>query len=238
MEALTLASFFQNSEDAEINQYNILGGIKEYQNELNRKRVYPSLSQLIELVTSLEDIVYNRNEIFDAFPKEIVRYDLENKKIILEPVDKSPQKVELVFNLIEWALPILKQTIEEAIILYEFVDKNLEIDNVGILPIYKNEGYFIVPNNQVITLNVFKFECSLFSANSEKYRSLRTKLIEELEKNFLEKSPEVIKLDLINRFKELPNPATFLCETDLDFPFNETIFPIAKRKLMHKVATA
>lgn len=238
MESLTLASFFQNSEDTEINQYRILGGIKEYRNELNRKKIYPSLLQLIELVTSLEDIVYSKNEIFDAFPKEIVRYDLENKKIILEPVDKSPQKVELVFNLIEWSLPILKQTIEEAIVLYEFVEKNLEIDNVGILPLYKNEGYFIVPDNQLSMLQVFRFECALFSADSEKYRSLRTKLIEESENNYLRKSPELIKLELINKFKELPNPATFLCETDLDFPFNETIFPIAKRILMHKVTAS
>ncbi len=238
MESLNLANFFHNTEDLETNQYMILGGIKEYQNELNRKKVYPSLSKLIELDTFLGDIVENKNKMFDAFPKEIVRYDLENKKIILEPVDKSPEKVDFVFNLIQWALPILRQTIEEAIVLYEFVEKNLEIDNVGILPLYKNEGYFIVPDNLFSTLQVFRFECSLFSADSEKYRSLRTKLIEEYEKNFIQKSPELIKLDLINRFKELPNPATFLCETDLDFPFNETIFPIAKRKLMHKVAAA
>ena len=30
----------------------------------------------------------------------------------------------------------------------------------------------------------------------------------------------------------MPNPATFLMDTELDFPFDTTILPVAKRKLM------
>ena len=39
-------------------------------------------------------------------------------------------------------------------------------------------------------------------------------------------------LELIEANRDLPNPATYLFETDLDFPFNETILPVAKRKFL------
>ena len=45
-------------------------------------------------------------------------------------------------------------------------------------------------------------------------------------------TPEDLKLTLMEHHKEMPNPATFLMDTDLDFPFDETILPVAKRKLM------
>jgi hypothetical protein len=48
-------------------------------------------------------------------------------------------------------------------------------------------------------------------------------------------SPNAIKLDLINENRHLPNPATYAFNTDLYFPFNETIFPITKRKLLQQL---
>jgi hypothetical protein len=236
MDNLTLETFLSADKDFEMNQYKILGGIKEYHTELNKKRIYPALAELINLHSMLEEIFNNKSKLDGAFPKQVVNYDFKNKKIVFEPVEKSPYNIELLFELIEWALPFIKNEIEEAIILYDFVEKNIKIGHVGIVPLYKDEGYFIVPDNKDSKLQVHRFECSIFSSKSEKYRSLKTKLVQETA-YLLENSPESIKLDLIKEYKDLPNPATFICDTDLDFPFNETIFPIAKRKLMARVAS-
>jgi hypothetical protein len=236
MGTLKIENFFSSDNDLEINQYKVMGGLKEYRNEFNKKKIYPALSELITLAFTLEEILKNKKKMKNGFPKQIAGYDIENKKIIFEGMENIPAKVEMLFDLIEWALPVIKSTIEEAIILYDFVEKNIEVDNVGLLPIYKDEGYFIVPNNKDFRIEVYRFECSLFTKDSEKFRTLKTKLVEELNNKLINKTPGTIKLDLINKFKELPNPATFFCETDLDFPFTETIFPVAKRKLMTKVA--
>jgi hypothetical protein len=48
----------------------------------------------------------------------------------------------------------------------------------------------------------------------------------------IQKSPEVIKLEVMRRYHDLPNPAMYMCETDLDFPYESTVLPIAKRKFM------
>jgi len=237
MESLKLETFLSADKDWEMNQYRVLGGIKEYHYELNKKRVYPTLAELIHLASILENIVENKSKLKEAFPKKVKDFDFINQKITFETIGKFTPDIEFLFDLIEWAFPLIKNEIEEAIVLYDFVEKNIEIDHVGIVPINKDEGYFLIMDNEAAKIQIHRFESTIFSSNTEKYRSLKTKLLKEIEKELIEKSPESIKLDLIKQYADLPNPATFICDTDLDFPFNETIFPIAKRKLMGMVAS-
>lgn len=237
MESLKLETFLSADKDWEMNQYRVLGGIKEYHTELTKKKVYPTLAELIQLASTLENIIDNKSKLKGSFPKQIKDFDVKNKKIRFEQTGKYPADVEFLFELIEWAYPLIKSEIEEAIVLYDFVENSIEIDHVGIVPLNRDEGYFLIPDNKGEKIQVHRFESSIFSSETEKYRSLKTRLIQEIEKKLLETSPESIKLDLIKKFTDLPNPATFMCHTDLDFPFNETIFPVAKRKLMAAVAS-
>lgn len=237
MESLKLETFLSADKDWEMNQYRVLGGIKEYHMELNKKKVYPALAELIHLASILENIVGNKSKLKEAFPKQIKDIDLKNQKITFDTLGRFTPDVEFLFDLIEWAFPLIKNEIDEAIVLYDYVEKNIEIDHVGIVPLNKDEGYFLIADSEAAKIQVHRYESSIFSSNTEKYRSLKTRLVKEIEKKLIERSPESIKLDLIKQFNDLPNPATFICDTDLDFPFNETIFPIAKRKLMGMVAS-
>ena len=143
MERISLKTFFSPETDWEMNQYRILGGLKELSMELDRKKIYPSLAQLIELKSSLEQIKAKRNSLDGKFPKQIKSFNITEKKITLEtPALFNNQKnVEDVFDLINWALPIIQDTIDEGIVLFDFVEKNITLEQVGILPIYKEEGY-------------------------------------------------------------------------------------------------
>ena len=46
-----------------------------------------------------------------------------------------------------------------------------------------------------------------------------------------------IKSELIRNRTELPNPAVYAVETDLSFPMEETLLPIAKRSLVRYIST-
>jgi len=232
---LSLESFYSADRDLELNQYHILAGIKEFRNEFKRKRLYPSFTNLLNITSQLQDIIEQKNHLEYKFSKKIKSFDFKNNKIIFETLENEQPEINCLFDLIEWSLPKLKSEIEEAMVICDYVENNLKIEQVGILPIHKSEGYFIIPNNEVSSLQVHKFECSLFSSEYEKYRALKTKLLKTYDQGILESSLENIKLDLIHEFQELPNPATFRCETELDFPFTETVFPIAKRKLMSAI---
>ncbi len=236
MAGLRLENFISCDIDLEINQYKVLSGLKAYQLEFNKKKLYPSLTDLVSLVNQLQDILTQKSNIEVSFPKKIKEYDLKNKQIIFEKKERIGTNIEFLFQLIQWSLPKIKEVIEEGLAIHEFVEKNLEVKQVGVIPLYKSEGYFIIPDNIESILQIHLFECSLLSTDNEKYRALKTKFVKALENALIEKSPESIKIELIKEFDNFPNPATFICRTDLDFPFSETIFPIAKRKLMAQLA--
>ena len=77
---------------------------------------------------------------------------------------------------------------------------------------------------------------SLFSSGKVKYRSLKTEFVKSTKQGEIIRTPEEIKQELIKERKDLPNPATFLLDSDLDFPFAETILPVAKRKMISHIA--
>ena len=46
----------------------------------------------------------------------------------------------VVARLLEWALPHVEDTLNEGKAVYEFVDEQLEVETVGIVPSYLKEG--------------------------------------------------------------------------------------------------
>ncbi|OGU72243.1 MAG: hypothetical protein A2V93_05685 [Ignavibacteria bacterium RBG_16_34_14] len=239
MERISLETFFSAETDLEINQYRILGGIKELSTAFDKKKIYPALAFLIELKSSLEQIREEKRSLSGKFPKQITGFDIKQKKIIFTVQEHSCnyKNIDHVFELIDWALPFIKSSIDEGIVLFDFVEKNITLEHVGILPMYKDEGYFMINDNTAFELQVHRYECSLFSSGKEKYRALKTEFVKSETLKIIKRTPESIKHELIKERQDLPNPATFICDTDLDFPFSETIFPVAKRKLMSAIAS-
>lgn len=236
MERLKLETFFSADSDIEMNQYKILGGIKILQHDFNSKKLYPALADLIKLNTQLNEIINNKSSMQFSFPKKIKDFDFKNKKILYHDSIQY-DNVQHLFDLVEWALPIIQNVIEEGVVLYEFVEKNIELGEVGIIPIYTEEGYLVIRDNEFKCLKVFRFECSLFTSDKVPFRALKTEFIKNIYYGNVLFAPASLKLELVREFPELPNPVIYFCETELDFPFIETIFPIAKRKLMSTLAS-
>ena len=238
MERISIESFFTSETDLEMNQYRILGGIREVCSNFDKKKIYPSLAMLIELKRSIDKIKDERNNLDEKFPKQLKGFDIKTQKVIYESSlnINHNDNIEVIFALIDWALPYISDAIDEGIVLFDFVEKNIALKQVGVLPIYKEEGYFMVTDNTAFELQVHRYECTLFSSGKENYRALKTEFVKSERQVIIKRSPESIKHELIKERKDLPNPATFLFDSDLDFPFAETIFPVVKRKLISHIA--
>lgn len=238
MENLSLDFFFDSETDWEMNQYRILAAIKKASTEFCQKKIYPSLATLIQVNRQLNQITENRHNLKQTFPKQIKRIDIENQKIIYESAKniEFKQNIEEIFELIDWALPHINEAIEEGIVLFNFVEENLLLAQVGILPMYKDEGYFMITDNISLELQVHRYMCSIFTSGNEKFRSLKTEFVKSEKQGVIKRLPETIKQELIKERNDLPNPATFILDSDLDFPFAETIMPVAKRKMISYIA--
>ena len=231
LKSLNLDSFVSKETDIEKNQYKILSGLKEYRLEFKQNKLYPSLSELVYLSSQLEDISDRKGTISIPLPKGI-KSKSKDKNIFIEIVEQQKDQKEYLFDLINWAIPLIKNLIDEAYILYNFVEENMEIIEVGIRPVFKNEGYLLVPNNNQNVLKIFRYESSIYSSEARPFHSLKTRFVQNSKQLNFAGAEEFVKLELIKKYNEKPNIATYLCNTELDLPFDETIFPIAKRKLL------
>ncbi len=230
MNSLRVESFFIGSRDVERKQYEVLQGLKSYTDEFHHNRLYPALSELIELYNALQDFLQKKNDF--KLPQNLKDVDLENKHLVFESPDQANDEIERAVDLIAWAIPMVARGIDEGKEVYNFVEEHIAIEEVGIMPMYKEEGYWFVPDHTVSVLHLLRYKVSLFSSTSERFRTLQTQVLESIARSFITQTPESLKLDLIERYQDLPNPATYACETDLEFPFAATILPVAKRKLM------
>lgn len=232
---LNLNLFTKVRDDVEKRQYIILAELKKISTEFQYYKIYPHLSRLVDIRNTLQDVIDRLADLRNKFPKRIRKIDWVNRTIEHEVVFVDGTDLKAVEDLITWALPKIDKVIHEGIAIHDYVEKELSVEHVGILPNYKDEGYFFVPDNQELKINLFRFELSIFQSAEDQYRSLKTKFLKALQQGRAHLSPGSIKLDLIREQKELPNPATYTFDTSLEFPFNQTILPVAKRKLMQTI---
>lgn len=232
---LSIDLFIKDQSDFELRQYEVLAALKKISEYFQHNSIYPHLNHLIETRRTLSGVNNRLKDLRNKFPKRIKKIDFVNKKIEHEVIFVDGSDLSKVEKLIDWALPHIEAKIEEGKAIYEFVNEAIILEEVGIVPNYTDEGYFFVPDNGASRLLLFQYEISIFQSPQDKYRSLKTELLKALKQSRAYFSPNAIKLDLIDEYKDLPNPATYSFQTKLSFPFNETIFPVVKRRLMKQL---
>ncbi|MCU0424874.1 MAG: hypothetical protein MUF71_04530 [Candidatus Kapabacteria bacterium] len=230
--ALSLGTFIRAVNDTERTRFEVLNGLKTIRSNFHHNKIYPDLSTLVELFEGLQSITQSADNLRAKAHRSVKEVNLEERKVIYDETPISDTDFEQIRDLILWALPLIQDAIEEGKTMFEFVDENLALEVVGILPSYLEEGYIFVPDNATSLLHVLKYEISIFTGANEKYRSLKTSVVKTLRQSPIVKPIQSMKLDLVREFPELPNPATYSFETDLEFPFQETILPVAKRRLL------
>jgi hypothetical protein len=121
--------------------------------------------------------------------------------------------------------------------IYDFVEKCLVIDPVGIVPLLPYHGYFSLRNGKEKTHGIYEYQITIFENKDDKYRGINIQFLETYEESII-KTPEAIKLDLIRRNKYLPNPAVYYVQSDIAFPLEQTLLPVAKRSLVKYISKA
>jgi hypothetical protein len=235
MSQLTLDLFVNTQRDYESRQFHILGELQKVRKGFAQNKIYPSLSELIELYHTLRKIAAQAGDIRLAMPGRIVGLDLDEKRVIYEPHEMSNDDLREVEELINWSLPYIQHAVEEGQTIYNFVDEHLRLAEVGLLPSYVEEGYLLVPDMGQNLLHVFRYEVSIFTGPDQRYRNLKTTGLKTMPLSLIAAAPWSLKEALIREYQELPNPATYIFSTDIEFPFAETVLPVAKRKLLRQI---
>ena len=140
-------------------------------------------------------------------------------------------------SIIDFALPQIKGSLNEGSVIYEFVESKCEISPVGVTPLYAKEGYLFVTQPPEKETNIYRYQVSIYEGSQEQLRSLNTEFIDKLEKSPMT-TYENLKLSLIRKFRDMPNPAAYLILAKMKFPFTETLMPVAKRLFVKHISQA
>ena len=96
---------------------------------------------------------------------------------------------------------------------------------------HTDAGYLLLKNGDKNETVVFEYQITIFDQPTERYRAIGVQYVNSFEKT-LRNTYENIKSDLLRYNKNLPNPATYVIESELTLPFEDTLLPLAKRTLV------
>lgn len=232
MTPLSLELFAGAAYDVERTQYQVLAGLKRAREAFSKNYVYPHLGRLVKLYKTLNTVLERSEEFRTQQTGEIAGVDLEAEELIYEWPELDRDQMADVKELIRWSLPHVQDAIEEGRAVYEFVEDSLHVEEVGIVPSYVEEGYMMVPDREKDILHVMRYNLSIFTNADERYRSLRTVHCKSVPQRGVDLPPSSVKLELMEENQDLPNPATYFFDTDEVFPYERTMLPVVKRRLM------
>ena len=236
MQPLSLELFTRAVDDVERTQYQILAGLKRAYTAFEEQRVYPHLGRLVKLHGTLMTVLTRTEEFRTPETGRITGINWEEKSLSYEWPELEDTEMAVVEDLIRWALPHIRETIEEGRSVYEHVEDNMELETVGIVPSYLQEGYLMVPERKTDELHVLRYQLSMIQEEGENHRALRTVHLKTVEQGGVDVHPSNVKLDLLEERRDLPNPATYFSNTGLDVPYEPTLLPVVKRRLIRHLS--
>lgn len=221
--------------DTEYKQYLLLGWLQRIQKEYDAARLYPALSESIDAHRKLSGLAAARRAIDAKTPGTVTGVDWSKLVLQKEVLSPHPELNNYLNELIAFALPRIEESLKEGKTLYDWVEEQVEFDTVGLLPLYKDEGYLLVLECDEEGVLAFRYRKSRVELEHEPAHQLEIQLVDRTRRS-LSNTLAQVKLNLVKKFADLPNPATFLFRSKLGFPLAETLLPIARRRLLRELS--
>ncbi len=237
MKQLSDTWFAEGYIDFELKKYTLLAYLQEISKFFNESKLYPQLSDLIFHYNNIVAFRENKKHLQDHFPKKLTGVQIEKLQTLYEQMIDDDDLMQELEEIINYSAGEMKTTISNGAEIYEFVENKLTITPVGLVPLDIQEGYFFLSSGNTKSTHVYHYRLSFFEKHDEKYRSIRTVYIDMMQRSMIN-TYENIKYDLIKKRNGLPNPAVYSIETELTFPVEETLLPVAKRSLVKFIAMA
>jgi hypothetical protein len=227
--------FMEGYIDFELQKYRLLAYLQEVKRSFNQDKLYPQLADIVTHYNNLLAFQNNKRFLQEQFPKQLNMQSLQKMELAYEHILADDELMQELEHITNYALDAMKNTINDGVELYDFVESRLQIEPVGIMPLYKNEGYVLMRYGTYKEVRVYNYSITLFEHKDAKYRGIRMAFVDTRKKD-LANTYEQIKLDIIRSIRTLPNPAVYKVEFPLSVPFDETLLPVAKRVLVKHLA--
>ncbi len=222
--------------DFEYKKYLLLGYLQKVSENFTESKLYPSLGELVSHYRNVVALRDNKKNLYESFPERLTGADLSGFKMIYQKMLSDDQVMQEIESILEFSIPQFEKYIAEGRAIYDFIESKMSIAPVGILPLHADEGYLLLKYAPEGNTLVYEYQITIFESPGEKYRGISTQYLCSYSQS-IHNTFENIKLELIRYHRKLPNPATYIIESDLQVPLQETLLPLAKRTLVKYVAS-
>ena len=232
---LDISKITSCGSDWETNRYTFLQTLKSWQNEIRKNRLYPALDLSWQLQNKFNDILSENIESKYWLEKEVKGTFIDDRLVILEKAHQISFQLDKLIDFIKWGLNENIELLDEAEIVKQFVNDNVNIIPYSSADKYRGKGYILVPDNKIKVYKIYLYELSINWSINEPIEFLDLDLLRSIPFELVKGSPSFLMKEFILHSQTLYDPMTYICQTELDFPFNETILPIVKTKLLDAV---
>jgi len=212
MERLRPGWFLHGLWDEEYQRYRLLAYLRHVQVAFFAQRLYPPLSDLIESYEELRSLA-----------------QAQQTTAVLE------DSTDTLYRIIQFAIPKLEESIQEGQQIYDLIERHLQVEVVGLIPLYKAEGYLFLRRGGEKVVRAYRYEIRPIQ-DKEGLVGIRLEPVEEFVFSILSTPFTILRERLLKAHKDLPTPLTLVVESPLEVPLQETLLPIIKRNLPRWIA--
>lgn len=232
---LDISKITSCGSDWETNRYTLLQTISKWQSEIRKNKLYPAIEQSWQLQNKFNDILSENIESKYWLEKEVKGAFIDDKLVLLEKAHQISFQLDKLIDFVKWGLNENIELLDEAEIIKEFVNDNLQIKTLCNKDKYRGKGFILIPDNKIKVYKIYLYELSINWLVDEPVEYLEMELLRAIPLNLVDVSPSQLMYEFVKNTQTIYDPMVYVCETDLNFAFNDTILPIVKSKLLDAV---
>jgi hypothetical protein len=217
--------------DFEYKKYQLLAYLTVVREAFSRVQLYPQLADVVFHYRNLMALRSNKSLIVENFPKELSLDKLQQLEVSYRKIIEDDAVMQEIEAIMEFAIPQLKERLEEGSSIYDFVESKCELTSIGVVPLYSREGYVFMTQPPEQETSIYRYQVTVFHNSTEPMRGLQTQFVCTTAFS-LANSYENIKMALVRKYADMPNPAVFLVLARMKLPLQQTLVPVAKRLLI------
>lgn len=222
-----LSWLIDGPNDFEYKKYRLLAYVKGVNKEFRETKVHPHLKDLKVCHQNIKRLVETNENIYHS-TKKLKAIDSDRRKFVYDSGEKSLGTLEKVLNFAE---PVIQKKIVEGREIFNFAKSQCVVEQIGIMPLYKEEGLLIIPFNS--DLMIFKFKAGLYRDTQDEF-GITFNFLRYLKK-YVWETYESIKNRLLRSTKELVNPPVFLLNPKIEMSLSQTLLPVARDYLNYYI---
>lgn len=220
--------------DFEYKKYVLLGYLKQVKEHFEEQKLYPDFAELIAHYKNLIQLKNNAHLLENNFKKNLKGFDFNNMRLVYDDAQNNDEILDELKQIIQFSEPLIAKEIHKGRDIFDFAEQHILIDHIGLLPIYKNEGYFLLLPHQSKQVYAYNYSFSKVNLLQQEVYGLNTTYFSTYTLS-LSKPVDKVKHEIIEANPEFPNPAVYLFKAKTSLPNNETFLPISKRLLYKHV---